>query len=276
MEMYNMEEIANKLAKLNRVLVDLGKVAVAFSGGADSSFLAAAAKNVLGDNAVTVTALSETLPEGERRSAIDFAKSINIKHTEILISELKSQEFIANTSKRCYFCKRERFSVLENWALSQGLFWVLEGSNADDVDDYRPGMEALSEFTKVRSPLLEVGLTKAEIRAVSKEWGLSSWDKPSGACLSSRISYGLKITPERLKQVEQAEIYLKQYCNGQIRVRYHDNLARIEVSPEEIDKLVEPFAAKKIAEYFRKIGFVFVTIDLVGYRMGSMNEILPN
>ena len=276
MEMYNMEEIANKLAKLNRVLVDLGKVAVAFSGGADSSFLAAAAKNVLGDNAVTVTALSETLPEGERRSAIDFAKSINIKHTEILISELKSQEFIANTSKRCYFCKRERFSVLENWALSQGLFWVLEGSNADDVDDYRPGMEALSEFTKVRSPLLEVGLTKAEIRSISKEWGLSSWDKPSGACLSSRISYGVKITPERLKQVEQAETYLKQYCSGQIRVRYHNNLARIEVSSEQIGKLVEPSVAKKITEYFKEIGFVFVTVDLAGYRMGSMNETLSH
>jgi len=271
-----MEEIAKKLAKLNRVLVDLGKVAVAFSGGADSSFLAAAAKKVLGDHAVTVTALSETLPEGERRAAIDFAKSINIKHTEILISELKSQEFIANTTKRCYFCKRERFSVLENWALSQGLFWVLEGSNADDVDDYRPGMEALSEFTKVRSPLLEVGLTKVEIRAISKEWGLSSWDKPSSACLSSRLSYGVKITPERLKQVEQAEIYLKQYCSGQICVRYHDNLARIEVSPEQIGKLVEPIVAKKITEYFRTIGFVFVTIDLAGYRLGSMNETLPN
>jgi len=271
-----MEEIDNKLAKLNRVLVDLGKVAVAFSGGADSSFLAAAAKKVLGDNAVTVTALSETLPEGERRSAIDFAKSIHIKHTEILISELKSQEFIANTSKRCYFCKRERFSVLENWALSQGLSWVLEGSNADDVDDYRPGMEALSEFPKVRSPLLEVGLTKAEIRAISKEWGLSSWDKPSGACLSSRISYGVKITPERLKQVEQAETYLKQYCSGQIRVRYHNNLARIEVSSEQIAKLVEPSVAKKITEYFKEIGFVFVTIDLAGYRMGSMNETLSN
>ncbi|MCE5284414.1 MAG: ATP-dependent sacrificial sulfur transferase LarE [Pelosinus sp.] len=263
-----------KLAKLNQLLTEMQSVVIAFSGGVDSTFLAAAAKKVLGDKVLAVTAYSETLPEWEREDATRFAKQLNIKHVTLVISELKSQEFVANTANRCYFCKKERFSVLEKWAAEEGYLWVLEGSNADDVDDYRPGMQAIAERPRVRSPLLEAGFTKQDIRDLSKTWGLPSWNKPSAACLSSRLAYGLAITPERLKQVEKAEAYIRKYCNGQIRVRHHGNLARIEVSATEMEKIIKQNTAIQIQKYFKELGFSFVTLDLVGYNTGSMNRVL--
>ncbi|WP_371378993.1 ATP-dependent sacrificial sulfur transferase LarE [Sporomusa aerivorans] len=263
-----------KLDNLTKILQEMGNVAVAFSGGVDSSFLAAAAQRALGDKAVAVTAYSETLPESERQEAIAIAKQIGIRHVLLHISELNSDEFVANTPDRCYYCKKERFDALKRWADDENIAWVLEGSNADDKSDYRPGMRAIDELCGVRSPLLEAGLTKEEIRVISKEWGVPTWNKPSAACLSSRVAYGLPVTAERLKQIEQAEDFLKQFCRGQVRVRHHDNLARIEVSPEDIAGLTAPDKAGLISAELRKLGFTFVTLDLAGYRTGSMNAVL--
>lgn len=267
-------QITEKLEKLTQLLKEMKTVAVAFSGGVDSSFLAAAAQRVLGENAVAVTAYSETLPESERQEAISIARSIGIRHVLLHISELASEEFVANTPERCYFCKKERFAALRQWADAEKIAWVLEGSNADDKSDYRPGMRAIDELSGVRSPLLEAGLTKDEIRSISKEWDVPTWNKPSAACLSSRVAYGLPVTAERLKQIELAEAVVKPFCRGQVRVRHHDNLARIEVSPEDIPVLAQLATADFITKELKKLGFTYVTLDLVGYRTGSMNAVL--
>ncbi|SMD15532.1 ATP-dependent sacrificial sulfur transferase LarE [Sporomusa malonica] len=269
-----MVQLTEKINKLTQMLKEMGTVAVAFSGGVDSSFLAAAAQRVVGDHAVAVTAYSETLPESERQEAIAIARQIGIRHVLLHISELVSEDFVANTPDRCYFCKKERFDALRQWADAEAIAWVLEGSNADDQSDYRPGMRAVDELTGVRSPLLEAGLTKEEIRAISKEWGVPTWNKPSAACLSSRVAFGLPVTAERLKQIELAEAFVKQYCSGQVRVRHHDNLARIEVSQEDIPALAQPDRAALISTELRKLGFTYVTLDLAGYRTGSMNAVL--
>lgn len=269
-----MVQLDEKLDNLTQMLKEMGTVIVAFSGGVDSSFLAAAAQRALGDKAVAVTAYSETLPESERQEAITIAQQIGIRHVLLHISELVSEDFVANTPDRCYYCKKERFDALRQWADEQAIAWVLEGSNADDQSDYRPGMRAVDELAGVRSPLLEAGLTKDEIRTLSREWGVPTWNKPSAACLSSRVAYGLPITAERLKQIELAEAYVKQFCSGQIRVRHHDNLARIEVSPADIPVLADPEKATLINEELRKLGFTYVTLDLSGYRTGSMNAVL--
>lgn len=269
-----MNGIYEKREKLLELLRDMQRVVVAYSGGVDSAFLAAAAERAVQKEAVAITACSETLPQSERAAARLVADTIGIRHLEMDISELNSAEFVNNDAQRCYFCKKERFGVLVDWAQENGFAWVLDGANADDVSDYRPGMRAVGEMAQVRSPLLEVGLTKAEIRVLSQEWGLPTWDKPSSACLSSRIAYGLPVTAERLYQIEQAEEILRKFCSGQIRVRHHGDLARIEVAPENIPLLVQQDNAAVIADSFKKLGFSFVTVDLAGYRTGSMNAVL--
>lgn len=231
----------------------------------------------LGEKAVAVTAYSETLSKHEEQEAIAIAREIGIKHILLHISELNCADFVKNTSTRCYccyYCKKERFGALKNWAQVNQYAWVLEGSNADDISDYRPGIKAVDELTGVRSPLLETGFSKAEIRAVSKEWNLPTWNKLSAACLSSRVAYGLEVTAERLRQVELAEDLLRKFCAEQICVRHHGDLARIEVSVDDIQGLVEPENAVLISKFFKKLGFTFVTVDLAGYRSGSMNEVL--
>lgn len=270
-----MTKLQDKVNELNEFLLSLGSVAIAFSGGVDSTFLAAAAHKVLGEKAIALTALSESSPAWEKEDAQAITKAIGIKHIMLPASEMANADFIANTAERCYYCKKERFTALVAWAAEHGYNWVIEGTNADDLGDYRPGLKAIAELPKVKSPLFDTGFSKAEIRAVSKDWGLPTWDKPSAACLVSRLIYGLPITPERLKQVEQAEELVKQYCSGQIRVRHHDTLARIEVQPESIAALLaKPEILPALVEGIKKLGFTYVTLDLCGYRTGSMNETL--
>jgi pyridinium-3,5-biscarboxylic acid mononucleotide sulfurtransferase len=263
----------NKQNELNSIFHTLGKCVVAFSGGVDSTFLAAAAVRALGaENVLAVTAVSSTLTDDERAEAVMLAEKIGVQHILIETEEFTEALFTANSAERCYFCKKVRFEALVKWAAARGYPWIVEGSNVDDDSDYRPGSRAVAELPFVRSPLKEAGLTKAEIREVSKQWNLPTWEKPSAACLASRIEYGLPLTPERLKQVEEAETFIRPLCKGQLRVRHHGSLARIEVEPEWISKLAEPETARKIVEKLKALGLHHVALDLSGYRMGSLNE----
>jgi uncharacterized protein len=266
-------DLAAKLQTLDTLFHSLEKVVVAFSGGVDSTFLLAAAVRALGaQNVLAVTAVSLTLTEEEQTEAQTLAQQLGANHRLLPTDEFSDPLFTANSAERCYFCKKIRFQALVAWAAARNWPWVVEGSNTDDDRDYRPGRRAVAELSAVRSPLKEAGLTKAEIRAVSKQWNLPTWEKPSAACLASRIEYGLELTPERLKQVEVAEKFLRPLCTGQLRVRHHGSLARIEVEPEWIPKLAEPETALTISTKLKTLGFHHVALDLSGYTMGSLNQ----
>jgi uncharacterized protein len=263
----------NKLEQLKNYLHELGSVAIAFSSGVDSTFLLKVAHDVLGDKAIAVTARSCSFPKRELNEAIDFCKRENIKHFICNSEELDIEGFSQNPPNRCYLCKRELFEKIINIARENNIAYVAEGSNMDDNGDYRPGLIAVSEL-KVKSPLRAVGLTKAEIRAYSKELGLPTWDKQSFACLSSRFVYGETITEEKLNMVDKAEQLLLDMGFHQIRVRIHDKLARIEVNPSEFEKLIQKETREEIVSKLKSYGFMYVSMDLSGYKMGSMNATL--
>lgn len=262
-----------KMAILSDIFQPLGKCVVAFSGGVDSTFLLAAVVRALGaENVLAATAVSATLTEEERGEALELGKQIGVEHALLETNEFESPAFTANDPLRCYHCKKIRFTALVEWAAARGFNWVVEGSNVDDSGDYRPGQKAVAELPAVRSPLKEAGLTKAEIREVSKHWKLSTAEKLSNACLATRLEYGLQITPERLKQVDEAEKFLRPLCKGQLRVRHHGSLSRIEVEPDCIARLAEPETARLIEKKLKALGFNHVALDLSGYKMGSMNS----
>lgn len=266
-----ISELQAKLGRLKAILSRYDGAVVAFSGGVDSTFLLSIAAEVLGDRVLAVTISSPFEIQREIDEARAFTSALGIEHRLIEIDDLCIEEFRTNPPDRCYHCKKDLFSRMLNIAKERGFSAVLEASNSDDVGDYRPGLKAIHELG-VGSPLMEAGLAKQEIRTLSRERDLPTWDKPSMACLASRIPYNEPITLEKLKQVGEGEEFLHELGFRACRVRHHGTLARIEVPAGEIGLLMREPMRKKIAEHFRKLGFTYITADIEGYRTGSMNE----
>jgi len=254
-------------------LRDLGIVIVAYSGGADSAYLAWAAHKALGREAVAITADSASFPESHKRDAEEFARHCGFLHEYIQTREFENPDYVKNGPDRCFHCKDELFARLGQLASERGIAHVIYGVNVDDLGDYRPGQSA-AKIHQVKAPLVEAGLTKAEIRELSKRAGLKTWDRPASACLSSRIPYGTPVTIENVKTVERGEEAIKALGFRQFRVRFHGDLVRIEIAPEELDRALAPEMALAFTAIFKPLGFHYVTLDLEGYRQGSLNAAL--
>jgi uncharacterized protein len=269
----NLGELEAKYLRLQGILKEIGRVLIAFSGGVDSTLLLKVAKDVLGDDVLAVTALSETTPRHEREDAVRFAKELGSEHLVVETDELDNPEFVKNPLDKCYVCKKSRFGGLVALAKEKGFPYVADGENLDDHGDFRPGMKATRELG-VRSPLSEAGFSKQEIRQLSKGLNLPTWDKPPYACLASRIPYHSPISAEKLRQVDAGEEFIRDLGVVQVRVRHYGETARIEVEAEDLPKVVSETFRNRIVDYFKELGFQTIALDLEGYRMGSLNPVI--
>lgn len=267
------EAAPSKLTQLVNLLRDAESVLVCYSGGIDSAVVLAAGQRALGERAVGLTAVSPSLPEAELEDARRIAAEIGAVHREVDSAELSRAGYVENGPDRCFHCKTELYEIAEQKRIAWQLRYVLNGTNTDDLGDYRPGLVA-AERAGVRSPFLELGFSKADVRALAQELGLRAWDKPAAACLSSRIPYGTSVTPERLRQVGGLEAELRGLGFRRSRVRYHDRIARIELDLEDLPRLLEPSVRQAVVDAGKQHGFTYVTLDLAGYRTGSHNEVL--
>ncbi len=267
------ESVQKKLDILNSILRDMESIIVAYSGGVDSAFLAVSAKQVLGNRSLAVTAKSPSLAPSELTKAVELAAEFGINHKIIETNELERADYKANDANRCYFCKDELYTHLSLFASKEGYNVITNGTNIDDLGDFRPGLNAAKQYG-VRSPMVEAGLTKAEIRTLSKSMDIPVWDKPAQACLSSRIPYGTPVSIRALNQIAEAEDFLRGLGIDQLRVRHHDNIARIEVDPADFLRLIDEGMNRIIVSKFKDIGYSYVTLDMEGFRSGSLNEVL--
>src|SRR5579872_7258929 len=262
-----------KQEKLFAILSGLGSVIVAYSGGTDSAYLAWAAHRTLGANAIAITADSASIPESHKRDAEDFVRRFGIPHEYIETHEFENPDYVKNDQNRCFHCKDELFARLEEVGRERGIPHIIYGVNQDDLGDYRPGQRA-AKLHQVKAPLVEAGLSKAEIRELSRVAGLATWDRPASACLSSRIPYGTPVTIQNVKTVERGEEEIRALGFRQFRVRFHGDLVRIEIAPEELAQALQPAMARAFTAIFKPLGFHYVTLDLEGYRQGALNEAL--